>query len=139
MSKSVKLTIGGVILASLAGVSAMAASKRGNKAVEVKIEQVARRDLVASVTASGQVQPHTKVDVSSDVTGRIVRLAVVEGQMVTKGQFLLQIDPIQSEAAVQRAEASIASARAQTDYVNAVYDYHRSFAQLENAVGRPLR
>lgn len=30
-------------------------------------------------------------------------------------------------------------ARAQTDYVNAVYEYHRAFAALENAVGRPLR
>ncbi|MBV9880318.1 MAG: TolC family protein [Gemmatirosa sp.] len=30
-------------------------------------------------------------------------------------------------------------ARAQTDYVNAIYDFHRSFAALENAVGRPLR
>jgi HlyD family secretion protein len=113
MSKRVKLSIAGVIVAGLAAVAVMGASRRGNKAVEVKIEQVARRDLVASVTASGQVQPHTKVDVSSDVTGRIVRLAVAEGQMVTKGQFLLQIDPIQSEAAVQRAEASVASARAQ--------------------------
>ena len=119
MSKSAKLTIGGVIIAGLAAVAAMGASKRGNKAVEVKIEQVARRDLVASVTASGQVQPRTKVDVSSDVTGRIVRLAVAEGQTVTKGQFLLQIDPIQSEAAVQRAEAAIASARAQESQAKA--------------------
>jgi len=30
-------------------------------------------------------------------------------------------------------------ARAQTDYLNAIYDFHRSFAALENAVGRPLR
>jgi outer membrane protein len=30
-------------------------------------------------------------------------------------------------------------ARAQTDYVNAVYEYHRAYAALENAVGRPLR
>jgi len=30
-------------------------------------------------------------------------------------------------------------ARAQTDYVNAIYEYHRAFAALENAVGRPLR
>ena len=119
MSKSVKLTIGGVIIAGLAAVAAMGASKRGNKAVEVKVEQVTRRDLVASVTASGQVQPHLKVDVSSDVTGRIVRLAVVEGQMVTKGQFLLQIDPIQSEAAVQRAEAGLASAKAQESQAKA--------------------
>ena len=113
MSKRAKLSIAGVIVAGLAAVAVMGASKRGNKAVEVKIEQVERRDLVASVTASGQVQPHTKVDVSSDVTGRIVRLAVAEGQMVTKGQFLLQIDPVQTEAAVQRAEAGLASARAQ--------------------------
>lgn len=113
MRKSVKLSIAGVIVAGLAAVGVMGASKRGNKAVEVKIEQVARRDLTASVTASGQVQPQSKVDVSADVTGRIVRLAVTEGQMVTKGQFLLQIDPVQSEAAVQRAEAGLASARAQ--------------------------
>jgi HlyD family secretion protein len=113
MSKRMKLTIAGVAVAALAGVAAVGASKRGPKATEVKMEQVARRDLVASVTASGQVIPRTKVDVSADVTGRIVRLAVVEGQMVTKGQFLLQIDPVQSEAAVQRAEAQVAAARAQ--------------------------
>ncbi len=113
MSKRMKLTIAGVAVAALAGVAAVGASKRGPKATEVKMEQVGRRDLVASVTASGQVIPRTKVDVSADVTGRIVRLAVVEGQMVTKGQFLLQIDPVQSEAAVQRAEAQVAAARAQ--------------------------
>lgn len=113
MSKRMKLTIAGVAIAALAGVAAVGASKRGTKAAEVKMEAVSRRDLVASVTASGQIIPHTKVDVSADVTGRIVRLAVQEGQMVTKGQFLLQIDPVQSEAAVQRATAAVSSARAQ--------------------------
>ena len=113
MSKPVKFTIAGVVLVALAAVGAMGFSKRGKKAVEVRMEQVERRDLVASVTASGQVQPRTAVDVSADVTGRIVRLAVQEGQMVTKGQFLLQIDPVQSEAAVQRAQASVAAAQAE--------------------------
>ena len=61
----------------------MSAAKRGNKAVEVRIEPVQKRDLVASVTASGQVRPQTKVDVASDMSGKIVRLAVKEGQMVT--------------------------------------------------------
>jgi outer membrane protein len=37
------------------------------------------------------------------------------------------------------AQARDEFARAQTDYVNAVYEYHRAFAALENAVGRPLR
>src|SRR5688500_5470281 len=108
MSKPVKFSIAGVILLALVALVAMGASRRGNKATEVRMEQVERRDLVASVTASGQVQPRTKVDVSADVTGRIVRLSVKEGQMVTKGQFLLQIDPEQPAAAVQRSEAALA-------------------------------
>src|SRR5688500_14175605 len=84
-----------------------------NKATEVRIEEVEQRDLVASVTASGQVQPHTKVDLASDITGRIVRLAVKEGDEVTKGQFLLEIDPLQYRAAAERAAAAVASSRSQ--------------------------
>ena len=61
------------------------------------------------MTASGQVQPHTKVDISADISGRIVRLAVKEGQMVTMGQFLLEIDPSQYRASVERATAAVAS------------------------------
>jgi HlyD family secretion protein len=114
MSKRVKWTILGVGLLAVAGVAGLTAAKRGNKATPVRIEQVQARDLVASVTASGQVRPHTKVDVAADISGRIVRLAVKEGQMVTKGQFLLQIDPAQYEAEVQRSAAALANARAQT-------------------------
>jgi HlyD family secretion protein len=74
---------------------------------------VEARDLIASVTASGKIQPRVKVDVSADVTGRIVRLAVKEGDIVKRGQFLLQIDPEQPQAQVQRSEAALASAKAQ--------------------------
>jgi HlyD family secretion protein len=112
MSKRVKMSIfGGVVLVAIA-IGGLTAAKRGNKAVEVRTEQVQRRDLVSSVTASGQVQPQLKVDLSSDITGKIVRLSVKEGQMVAKGQFLLQIDPQQAEAAVQRQDASLASSKA---------------------------
>jgi HlyD family secretion protein len=113
-----------VVVACIAGVIALAAAKRGDKAVDVRLEKVQRRDLVAYVTASGQVEPHTKVDVASDVSGRIVRLAVKEGDMVTKGQFLLQIDPATYQADAQRAEAGVASARA---------DLARAKANLEQS------
>ena len=36
-------------------------------------------------------------------------------------------------------DAQVAALRAETDYVNAVYDYHKALAALEAAVGRPLR
>src|SRR5215208_2082505 len=115
MSKRAKWVALGTAVLLVGGVAAMSAAKRGTKATEVRIEEVQKRDLVASVTASGQVRAHTKVDVVADIPspGRILRLAVKEGQVVSKGQFLVQIDPAQYEAAVQRAEAGLASARAE--------------------------
>ena len=71
----------------------VSASAKREKGIEVRFEQVGRRDLVAAVTASGKIQPKKKVDISADITGRITRIAVREGDLVQKGQFLLQIDP----------------------------------------------
>jgi HlyD family secretion protein len=112
MTRRGKLIAAVAVTAILVGVIVLAAFKRGDKAVEVRLEKVQKRDLTAYVTASGQVQPHTKVDVASDVSGRIVRLSVKEGDMVTKGQFLLQIDPSTYQADVQREAAAVASAKA---------------------------
>jgi HlyD family secretion protein len=111
MSKRTKWGVGGAVILAIALIGGLSAAKGRNKATEVRIEPVERRDLVASVTASGQVQPHTKVDLASDITGRIVRLAVKEGDLVTKGQFLLEIDPSQYRASAERAAAAVASAR----------------------------
>jgi HlyD family secretion protein len=113
MSKKMKWGILGTVVVAGVAIFATTAARRGEKPTEVRIEAVDSRDLVASVTASGQVQPRTKVDVAADISGRIVRLAVKEGQMVNRGDFLLQIDPEQYEAAVQRAEAGLSSAKAQ--------------------------
>ena len=131
MSKKVKWSIGGALIIGIVAFMAVTAAKRGNKGTEVRIEAVQKRDLVASVTASGQVQPQTKVDVAADISGRIVRLAVKEGQMVQKGQFLLEIDPSQYIAAVQRAEAALSSSKAQeaqakANLIQAQRNYQRS-------------
>lgn len=111
--------IGGIVVLAAGGVGAVKYVKRGVKPVEVRIEAVGERELTASVTASGQVQPRTKTDLSADITGKITKLDVKEGDWVKEGQFLLQIDPKQYEAAVQRAEASVASSRAQQTQANA--------------------
>jgi HlyD family secretion protein len=131
MTKGAKFIIGGVVLASIGGLAFVSAKKNSSKPVEVRIEKVEARDLVASVTASGQIQPRTMVNVSADVTGKIVRLAVKEGDMVKKGDFLLQIDPEQVTAALQRSEAGLASAQAQAaqsqaNLLQATRNYERS-------------
>src|SRR5574341_799874 len=112
MSKRSKVLIGigGTVL--IAGLIFLSASAKRDRGVEVRFEKVGRRDLVAAVTASGKVQPKTKVDISPDITGRITRLAVHEGDLVQKGQFLLQIDPTIYEAGLERAQATYASAQA---------------------------
>ena len=114
MSKRTKWGVAGGIILAIALIGGLSAAKGRNKAIEVRIEPVEKRDLVASVTASGQVQPHTKVDLASDITGRIVRLSVKEGELVTKGQFLLEIDPSQYRASAERAAAAVASAQSQS-------------------------
>ncbi|HMA19864.1 MAG TPA: biotin/lipoyl-binding protein, partial [Gemmatimonadaceae bacterium] len=111
MSKRTKWGVGGGIVLAIVLIGALSAAKGRNKATEVRMENVERRDLVASVTASGQIQPHTKVDLASDITGRITRLSVKEGDQVTKGQFLLEIDPSQYRAAAERAAAAVAASR----------------------------
>jgi HlyD family secretion protein len=112
MSKRNKVLLGvGGALALILLVVVSASAKR-EKGVEVRFETVGRRDLVAAVTASGKIQPKKKVDVSADITGRVTRIGVREGDYVQKGQFLLQIDPTIYQANLQRAQAAMSSAEA---------------------------
>jgi HlyD family secretion protein len=112
MSKKMKYGVAGAVALVLVVLIGVAASKSGAKGTVVRLEGIESRDLVASVTASGQVSAQRKVDVAAEITGRITRLAVKEGDVVREGQFLLQIDPEQFEAQVQRAEAALANSRA---------------------------
>src|SRR5712691_6796340 len=112
MSKRNKVLVGGGVAVLIVGLVVVSASAKRDRGVEVRFEKVGRRDLVAAVTASGKVQPKKKVDVSADITGRIVKLSVREGDYVHKGDFLLQIDPTVYQANLQRAQAGVASAEA---------------------------
>src|SRR6059036_1834444 len=112
MSKRNKLLAGGAGALLIVGVVAASISAKRDRATEVREEQVTRRDLVAAVTASGRIQPKKKVDVSADITGRITKIAVREGELVAKGQFLLQIDPTVYQANLQQAAANMASSQA---------------------------
>jgi HlyD family secretion protein len=113
MSRGMKvgLTLGFLVLAG-GGFAAFKIREKRNAGAEVRMEQISRRDLVSAVTASGKIEPKTKVDISADITGRIIRIAVREGDLVKKGQFLIQIDPAQYQAAVSRAEGVVASTQA---------------------------
>lgn len=107
--KILAILVAVVVLAVIASVAGSGMRRSG---VQVRVELVERRDLVASVTASGWIRATRKVDVQSDIMGRITELAVEEGDSVVAGQLLLRIDPIQYEAAVARARAAVSEALA---------------------------
>ncbi len=86
--------------------------QRQKSAIKVDAQKVEERELRAIVSASGKIRPKVSVDISANTSGKVVKVAVDEGDIVEKGQFLMQIDPTPAEANVRQIEASIAAARA---------------------------
>ena len=101
-----------VLVLLVAGGVAMAAfARRGDNGILVTVETIQKRDLEAIVSASGKIEPKKTVNISAQTMGRVTRLGVQEGDRVRQGQFLLQIDPVNAEAAVRRDIAAVAGAR----------------------------
>jgi len=114
MSSRGKIIIGVVLVLVLGSATAISIIQGGSgRGVEVRMEEVANRDLVATVTVSGNIRARRAVDISADVMGRIIELNIEEGDDVNQGEVLLRIDPSQLEAAVSRAQASLSQAQAQ--------------------------
>ncbi len=112
MSRRKKLLIFGGGAVAVVALIAFNAAARRDRGESVRIAEVERRDLVATVTASGQIEPKRSVDISSDITGRIIHILVQEGDFVKRGDLVLRIDPSQYEAQVAQARASLSSAEA---------------------------
>src|SRR6056297_3163263 len=81
-----------LILLLIVGKKAGWFGKTGNfKEVEItKIEPI---DIVETVSATGKIQPEIEVKLSSEVSGEIIELPVVEGQAVEKGDLLVRVNP----------------------------------------------
>jgi len=97
-----------VIVVVLVLVNMRARRERG---LSVQVEEVEQRDISMVISASGSIRPKRQVDVSASSIGKVTRVAVEEGQWVEKGQFLMQIDPIQLESVVLQIEALLEAAR----------------------------
>src|SRR5215217_4332190 len=109
MSRKNLLIAGAVVLVGAAAVAANLYFKK-DKGLTVTTDVVRTRDLEAVVSASGKIQPKRLVNISAETAGRVVDLAVNEGDRITKGQFLLQIDPKSLRSRVEGNAASLQSA-----------------------------
>lgn len=111
------LLIGAAVVIVVAVVGAVAMRGRGSKPLEVQTAKVARQKIVQKVSATGKIRPRTQVEISADVSAKIIQLPVVEGQSVAKGEFLVGLDRERYVAAVESAEANVGSAEANATLV----------------------
>jgi len=107
MSKK-KIIIGSIIILVI-GVMIILISTRnkGDQGIVVETAKVERQKIVETVTATGRIQPKTKVKISADVAAKITDLNVKEGEWVEKGNFLVQLDRERFLAAMESAEANL--------------------------------
>jgi HlyD family secretion protein len=130
MSRKNVFIISGVVLLGVALVAANLYFRR-DKGLLVTTESIRTRDLEAIVSASGKIQPKHLVQISAETPGRVVNLAVNEGDRVRTGQFLLQIDPKSLRTRVDSGAASLEAAEASLEQMRQSVETAR--VQLEQA------
>jgi HlyD family secretion protein len=100
-----------LLIALIGGKKAGLFGKQGNfKEVEVKKVQLV--DLIETVSATGKIQPEVEVKLSSEVSGEIIELPIVEGQQVQKGDLLVRVNPDIYQSSLSRSQASLQNVRA---------------------------
>jgi HlyD family secretion protein len=127
--KNILITVA-VVLVGAAVVAANLWYRR-SPGTTVTAEAIKTRDLEAIVSASGKIQPKRLVNISADTSGRVVDLAVNEGDRIKKGQFLLQIDPKSLRTRVDSGTASLQAAEGSLDQLRQSVETAR--AQLDQA------
>ncbi|MSO49630.1 MAG: HlyD family efflux transporter periplasmic adaptor subunit [Acidobacteria bacterium] len=121
-----KIIIGVLIIVVIGAVAYANLNFKRTTGVDVNVEKIALRDLEAIVSASGKIRPQRSVNVSAETMGKVVGLAVNEGDQVQAGQFLLQIDPRNLQTQVNRTGASLAAAQSQLAETRASVDNART-------------
>lgn len=100
-----------VIILLIVGKKAGWFGKSGNYK-EVEITMVETTDVVEKVSATGKIQPEVEVKLSSEVSGEIIALPVIEGQQVEKGDLLVRVNPEIYQSSLERSQAGLQNIRA---------------------------
>jgi HlyD family secretion protein len=115
MKKKTLLIIG--VIAIVVIVLLVAGKKAGwfgasGNVKEVEFTKIELIQIVEKVSATGKIQPEIEVKLSSEVSGEIIELPIVEGQMVEKGDLLVRINPDLYQSSLQRSRAGLQNVKA---------------------------
>jgi HlyD family secretion protein len=104
LTKKKKIWIGAAAVAVLGAIIFFSIKATRKDEVLVQTAKAQRKDVLKSkVAASGEIRAKEFVDLQSEVTGVITEVTVREGDTVKKGDMLLKIDPLQTEAETSSA------------------------------------
>jgi HlyD family secretion protein len=134
-SKKKKLFIFLGVLVVIIFIFVCANLKRKGGKLTVQTEKASKGKVVATVSGPAKIQPEVQVKISAKVSGQILKIGVLEGDRVKKGQFLIQLDPEFYKAEVEQSASNTKFARAGLDKTKSEYDrVKRLFdAQLASA------
>ena len=102
-----KLLIILVILALVVGIPVGQSLLGGGEAVAVIVEPLGLRSIQTSVLASGRLVHEDEVNLSTEQPGRVTAIYVREGEQVTTGQLLLEIDDERFRTTVEQRQAAV--------------------------------
>ncbi len=119
-----------VILCLIIGVPVVKKLTSGDSVKKVEVEALANHAIKASIIASGNLNHEEKVQLSTEVIGKVKSIFVKEGDKVSKGQLLLQIDDEAYISATEQNQAAvrmqkIAIERLQSNYQNLLAQWQR--------------
>ena len=80
---------------------------------QIEVTNISLIDIVETVAATGKIQPEVEIKLSSEVSGEIIKLPIIEGQQVKKGDLLVSINPDLVQALVNQSQASLQNIKAQ--------------------------
>ena len=103
--KKALIAVGAILVLALIVWASMRDS--GPRGTEVEVEAADARTVSSRVKATGEITPEKRVAISAKVIGEIINLPVVEGQEVTTGQLLLEIERDLYEGARNQARAAL--------------------------------
>lgn len=126
-----KIGIGAGAAVALAAIVGFSVYQSHKGVVTVQTGKAQRMDLVAVVSASGEIKPKTYVNIGANAFGKITKLYVKEGDRVKQGQMLAQLENVQPEADMNATQASLEAAR--TDAIAADAALNTAEADLNRA------
>lgn len=113
----------------------------GNKNIgkEVELSTISEMTIIETVSATGKIQPETEIKISSEVSGEIIELPIVEGQMVKKGQLLVKINPDLYLSSLNRSVAGLSNTKAGLNQAEAALkeakaNYNRNKSLFEKGI-----